>query len=195
MSSRKAMAEKRVDAFVTAVNSAVRYDWPVDSVPELCRLPGDDWCPWRIVPSSGADWLPALEARLPVRFPLTFTALVSRYLFPAFGCGSIQFYGVGVTGPDAEFEELRLAMLQNPALDGFLCQHGLLPFARTEEGLYDRICFDFRNGSSSDEPPVVQIDHEEVLIHERIHLVRTLSPASHLLIEEMTANPVISEPW
>jgi hypothetical protein len=38
MTNRQKMADRRVDAFVTAVNASPKVELSCDSIPELCRL-------------------------------------------------------------------------------------------------------------------------------------------------------------
>src|SRR6266436_5808265 len=93
--------------FVTAVNASPKVELSCDSISEPCRLVGPDgFCDWRIVPSQGASWLPELEGQLPLGWPLTFRSLLSRYLYPSFECGPLQFYSVGVMNPGEDSNEL-----------------------------------------------------------------------------------------
>ena len=68
-----------------------------------------------------------------------------------------------------------------------LWENGYLPFARPEDSSYDPVCFHCVNVSGASEPAVVRIDHEEVLCRNRIRVQQVLSPAFHLLLEDMTA--------
>ena len=68
----------------------------------------------------------------------------------------------------------------------FLFKNGFLPFARPADSSYDPICFDYRDSSGKVEPSVVRIDHEEILCHDRIRVIATLSRSFDPLIEEMT---------
>jgi hypothetical protein len=129
-----------------------------------------------------------LESQLPFRWPLTFRSLISRYLYPSFVCGPLQFYSLGVTDPIEEFNELRIAVLRDRPLLTVLWKHGYLPFARPADGSYDPVCFDCRKNIQSTEPPVVRIDHEEILCRERIRIEQVVSPAFYLLLEAMTSN-------
>jgi len=133
-----------------------------------------------VVSAPDARWLPELESQLPYRWPLTFRALIGRFLFPSFVCGPVEFYSVGVTDPAAEDAELRIAVMRDRPLLTALWEHGYQPFARPEDGSYDPLCFDCRNSSPSAEPAVVRVDHE------RIRICHRLAPAFYLLLEEMT---------
>ena len=186
MDERQRSAERRVDAFVAAVNASGRERMASQEVPVACRaspLDEDGMCEWRIVPGSAGEWLPALETRLPFQLPPTFRALVSRYWFPSFTCGPLWLYSVGLADDSGE---LRVAMLRDRPMLGVLWKAGFLPFARPEDGSYDPVCFDFRDVPGGREPAVVRVDHEEALIREQVRVVRTLSASFDVLVEELT---------
>jgi hypothetical protein len=188
MSNRQRMADGQVDAFVAAVNASHKLPLSCDSIPEPCRLvETDGFCDWRIVPSQGASWIPELEGQLPFGWPLTFRSLISRYLFPSFECGPLQFYSVGVTDPIQEVSELRTAVLRDRPLLAVLWKNGYLPFARPEDGSYDPVCFDRRKKADSTEPAIVRIDHEEILCRDRLRIKQIVSPSFGSLLEEMTS--------
>lgn len=183
------MAEARVDAFVAAVNSSGREPKSYKDIPELCRRsdaghPG--YCDWQIAPAKTGSWLVELASRMPYRWPLSFHALISRYQFPSFCCGPVEFYSVGLANPPEDCCELRTAVLRDQALVSVLWKHGYLPFARPEDSSYDPICFHCVDVSGGSEPAVVRIDHEEVLCRNRIRVRQVLSPAFDLLLEHMT---------
>ena len=191
MSKRNDMAEARVDAFVAAVNSSSRAPLPCKGIPELCRRSAADdcgCCDWQIVPATAGSWLVELASQLPYRWPVSFHSLISRYQFPAFCCGPLEFYSVGLANPPDDHYELRTAVLRDPPMVSVLWEHGYLPFARPEDSSYDPVCFDCGNVSWASEPAVVRIDHEEILCRNRIRVLQVLSPAFHLLLELMTAN-------
>jgi hypothetical protein len=190
MSQQKHLAEARVDAFVAAVNSSSREPRPYKTIPELCRRSvavHRGYCDWQIVPAKAGSWLVELASRLPYRWPLSFHTLISRYQFPSFCCGPLEFYSVGLTNPSDDYYELRTAVLRDPAMVSVLWGHGYLPFARPEDSSYDPVCFHCVNVSGASEPAVVRIDHEEVLCRNRIRVQQVVSPAFDLLLEHMTA--------
>jgi len=116
MAKRQNMAVERADAFVAAVNASARMALPCEGVPERCRLPAtasEGSCGWRVVSAPDAGWLSELEDQLPYRWPLTFRALIGRYLFPSFVCGPLRLYSVGVKDFAAEDTELRIAVMRD----------------------------------------------------------------------------------
>ena len=57
-----------------------------------------------------------LVSRMPHRWPLSFQALISRYQFPSFCCGPLEFYSVGLDNSPDDYDELRTAVLRDPAM-------------------------------------------------------------------------------
>jgi hypothetical protein len=187
MSTRTDIADAVVDAFVTAVNSSSREPKLHERIPESCRRSADHchgYLDWQIVPAAAGSWLQELTTRTPFRWPLSFYSLISRYQFPSFCCGPLQFYSVGLA---TDQSELRNAVFRDKAMVAVLREHGYLPFARPEDSSYDPICFDCINVSGDKEPTVVRIDHEETLCRERIRVLQVLSPGFQLLLKNLTA--------
>jgi hypothetical protein len=190
MSTEKHTAEARVDAFVAAVNSSSREPKPCTAIPALCRRSGvghPGYCDWQIVPAKAGSWLVELASGLPYPWPLTFHTLISRYQFPSFCCGPLEFYSVGLDNPPEDYDEFRTAVFRDPAMVSVLLGNGYLPFARPEDSSYDPVCFHWVNTTGASEPAVVRIDHEEVLCRNRIRVQQVLSPDFNLLLEDMTA--------
>jgi hypothetical protein len=187
MNQQRALAERRVDAFVAARNASGRERLQADEVPLPCRISAPDLdgnCEWRIAPRS-AEWLGDLEARLPWPFPPTFHALVSRYCFPSFTCGPLTLYSVGLDAPADASSELRLAVLRDEPMIRVLWSAGYLPFARPADWSYDPVCFDCRH-PTEEEPALVRIDHEEALIRQRVRVVEVLSPGFDRMVGDHT---------
>ena len=186
MSKTADICDHRVDAFVSAVNSAPREPLFQDEVPLECVIStSDDVVDWHIVPSNGAPWLPEMEASFPFRLPRSFRSLIARYLFPAFEVSPLVLYSVGVRGPKSTGEEFRYAIF-DAIIFPFLLDKGLLRFARPHDWSYDPVCFDFRKANRKSEPGVVRVDHEEILCNDRLRVIETISPVFHELMEDMT---------
>jgi hypothetical protein len=182
----KDVADAIVDAFVAAVNSSSREPKYRESIPVACRRSAARYrgrSDWHIAPAAAGSWLSELRTRSPFRWPHSFYSLISRYQFPSFCCGPLEFYSVGLA---TDKSELCNAVFRDEAMVAVLWAHGYLPFARPEDSSYDPICFDFTNGFGGDEAAVVRIDHEEILCRENIRVVQVLSPAFQLLLEKLT---------
>jgi hypothetical protein len=77
------------------------------------------------------------------------------------------------TGQD-HFYELSSRVLKDPGVFPTLHQHGFLQFGLPHEGNYDPVCFDMKKRTGGD-APIVQLDHEEILIRSRIRVVNTIA--------------------
>lgn len=118
---------------------------------------------------SEAPWIDAFEAKLPFRLPPSFRALVDRYRFDAFHALGIEFFAN--RGSDAD-DELVTASTRDSVLVRVLWTRGFLQVGRPASGAYDPVCFDMSRRSKAGEAPLVCLDHEEILIRERIRVVR-----------------------
>jgi hypothetical protein len=178
-----------VDAFVAAVNVAPRESLPSEDLPATCVLSAagePDTFDWQIARSDDANWLAAVEARLPFRLPPTFRSLIARHTFPRFESGPFTFYGVGLPHPESNPDEFRSAIFLDKTMSSFLLTQGLLPFTRPADGSYDPVCFDCRGSRRRSEPAVVRVDHEEVLCNDRLRIVSQLGEGFDALLEKQT---------
>jgi hypothetical protein len=116
---------------------------------------------------ESAPWFEALEASLPKRFPASFRSLLTRYVFPTFDAGGLSFFAN--TGIDSH-DELSVAIFKDRIIADATLKAGYIQFARPESGSYDPVCFDARRATSNREFPIVRLDHEEILCHNRIHV-------------------------
>jgi hypothetical protein len=187
MGTPKDVADAVVDAFVAAVNSSRREPKSRESIPEGCLGPAarnHGYFDWHIALTGAGSWLKELTTRMPFGWPDSFYSLISRYQFPSFGCGPLQFYPVGLA---TDQSELRNAVFRDEAMVAVLWEHGYLPFARPEDWSYDPVCFDCDKGGGGNEPAVVRIDHEEILCRDVIRVVQVLSPGFPLLLKSLAA--------
>jgi hypothetical protein len=107
---------------------------------------------------SAAD---RLSITLP--YPRLFGALLAGHSFAAFTVGGIRVYS-NIRGEEDNLEEL----FSDTALTHALVEAGFLPFGRPATGGYDRICFDLQGLKNPLDAPVVRVDHEAALSHNRI---------------------------
>jgi hypothetical protein len=120
-----------------------------------------------IQPISEEPWITQLEQRLPKRLPVSFRSLVTRYAFPPLQVGELSLFGN--MGTD-DVEEMSNAIFQHPIIAEGTLRAGYIQFARPATGNYDPICFDARRTATNREFPIVRLDHEELLCHDRIHV-------------------------
>ncbi len=181
------LTDRKVDAFVAAVNCSPCEHLSVEDIPPPCRQSESKWqgrFDWQIVRALDASWLSELERQLPFPLPPTVRSLISRYLFPSFDAGPLTFFSVGCDSD--RLLEFRWAIRGDPHMSPFLLKNGFVQFARPAGGSYDPVCFDFRNSHRKREPSVVRIDHEEILCNERLRILETLAPGLDVLLDETT---------
>jgi hypothetical protein len=123
----------------------------------------------KFVPISDAPWIASLETTLPLRLPPSFRSLILRYRFGPFRASGIAFFG---NRGDNDRDDLVVGSLSDPVLARVSQQHGFVQVGRPDTGTYDPVCFDMRRRSKDGEAPLVCLDHEEILIHGRIRVVR-----------------------
>jgi hypothetical protein len=131
-----------------------------------------------------APWVDALEARLPHRFPASFGSLIRRYTFPSFDAGGL--YVFGNTGGD-DLDDLSVAIFKDRFIADATLKSGYIQFARPEGGSYDPICFDARQSASNREFPIVRLDHEDILCHDRMRPIATVAASFYRFVVEMVS--------
>ncbi len=142
-----------------------------------------------IGPANGTPWIKSLELDLEHRLPKTYGDFVRRYAFRPFEWEALQFFG------NSEADDrlnLRVAVRADPAIWQATRRAKLLQLGRPATGSYDPICFDLR--VSHHEPAIVQLDHEAILIKDRITIVRQIAPGFIALAESLLASHNEPEP-
>lgn len=175
--------EQLVDQFVAVVNASYREPVNVeaDGTPPSVLVgnpDGDGWCDWAIRPYAGISWVEPLQQRLGRNFPAVFRSLVTRYIFPSFEVDGVFFFANTPEG--TEFRELR-ARIFSQDLFSALKRSGCLQIGQLAGGGYDPVCLALDYGDGTD-CPLVQIDHEDVLMHGVVTVVRRIAPSlCHLM--------------
>ena len=142
---------------------------------------------------NNAARIEEFEAILERRLPASFRDLVTRYAFRPFEWGPISFFGNSET---YELFSLHIAAMRDRAIWETTRQAGFIYFGRPEQMNYDPICFSPSKGKR--EPPIVQLDHEEILINSRIKIVAEIAPSFVVLAERLISdgsNPIVVEEW
>ena len=126
------------------------------------------------------DWVTEIINRLPTKYSPSFMSLISRYIFDDIEVGNLWFYA---NRGDQEWDELSRAIFRDAIIFKFTSSNGFLHFARPLDGSYDPVCFDIRNRKKR-EYPVVRLDHESILISEKISIIEILYPSFLELMNE-----------
>lgn len=78
------------------------------------------------------------------------------------------------------------AVCVDKILFSVLKRNGFVQFARATDGqIYDPICFDIRSRSITNDYPIVRLDHEEILQHERIKVVARVADHFDELLQQI----------
>jgi hypothetical protein len=138
--------------------------------PELASPESDDWDSWQgdrwrpAAIATGRDQLEALYHKVPGPFPALYERLVLSYRWLDVFLRTAMLLG---NPPGPTLDGLAGAILRDPVLTNTLLPAGLIPFGRVSDGGYDPMCFDL-NARKKDDCPIIQVEHESVLCHDRI---------------------------
>jgi hypothetical protein len=168
-------AESLVDEFVAYVNSSGLEPKFPNELPEELRGGKTDYgmFEWQIRLSADNPWIPPFLQRLPQVLPAPFLSLIERYRFVEFEVGPIMFFAN--TG-QALFNELATSVFRDKGLFPVLHRNGYLEFGKRSGGWYDPMCFDMKK-RGQDDAPIVHLDHEEILINNRIKVLNEIAPS------------------
>jgi hypothetical protein len=140
------------------------------------------WRPIRISTEQSA--LQALYANLPARFPPLYERLVLSYRWAEIDLGLFRLLpnppGPGLDGLTAEF-------FRHRAMQEILFPNQCLQFGKGPDVNYDAICFDWSRRLRGGDCPVIQVDHEEILSHNRFKKVAELAPSFRELMLRVIA--------
>jgi hypothetical protein len=141
-----------------------------------------EWRPIRV--STEPSSLEALYANLPARFPPLYEQLILTYRWAEIDLGLFRLLqnppGPDLTGLSEEFSRHR-------ALQEILLPNKCLQFGKGPDVNYDPICFDWSRSSRNGDCPVIQVDHEEILSHNRFKKVGELAPSFRKLMMRVIA--------
>jgi hypothetical protein len=161
--------EELVRKFVDYLNSQNFEPKDPDEIPVDLRGPASEsmpeWFTWKILPSSDNPWVVPFEQKLPRQYPAAFQVLISKYRFCDFQVGPVIFFAN--TGEEI-FYELANRVFVDKYMSPFLLEHGYLQFGQAED--YDPICFAPRGLNDKRESRIVRLDHEEILINNRLKI-------------------------
>ena len=127
------------------------------------------------------------------RLPKSFRHLVTNYAFRPFEWGPVSLFGNSET---YDAFSLHIAPMRDDVIWQTTRSAGFVHFGRPEAANYDPICF--APAASDRESPIVQLDHEAILIERRIKVAREIAPSFVALAERLTSdgsNPIAVEEW
>ncbi|MCE5229930.1 SMI1/KNR4 family protein [bacterium] len=133
------------------------------------------------------DWIEAVEQRAGLVFPSLYYLFATRFQFPEFEVGGIMFFA---TAPNQDENEIHVRdkILRDPGLYPTCLSNGYLQFGNPFACNYDPVCFDTKFRKSREDCPIVQLDHEEILIYERIKIIKVIAPSMRAFMEKAIAS-------
>jgi len=81
------------------------------------------------------------------------------FTFPEFEVGGVSIFS---NLNDGASSDITLAPFADRIISSWLIAHGFIQFGRPDTGSYDPVCFD--SSKNKKEPPVVVLDHEDILM-------------------------------
>ena len=174
--------DELVDQFVDYVNQAGFEPKFADEIPQELRTPevDHDSFNWTIRAAPSNPWIDNLVNRLPQALPAAHQSFVKRYRFCNFEVGPLMFFAN--TGQNIFYELSDRAFLDK-FLFPTLHKNGYLEFGKPHQSNYDPVCFAMQR-RKNDDAPIVQLDHEEILIRERIRIVREIAPSFKKFLQQ-----------
>lgn len=127
---------------------------------------------------ESADWVAAVEEKLGRALPPSFRCLVTGFAFPEFDIGGVTLFA---NLNDGAPEDVTVAPFADPFMSQWLISRGYVQFGRPDTANYDPVCFDF--SEKQKEPPVVVLDHEDILLERHKVRVRRLADSFLDLIQ------------
>jgi hypothetical protein len=120
------------------------------------------WRPAAI--TTDREHLAPIYHKLPGRFPALYERLVLSYRWMEVHLETVMLLA---NPPGPTLAGLAGEMFRDPVLSDRLVRSGFVPFGRVSGGSYDPMCFDL-NSMQGDDCPVIQVEHEAILCHDRI---------------------------
>jgi len=135
---------------------------------------------WTAVPlATNRDALIELYKTVPGPLPKLFESLLLSYRWLRVEIPEVTLLG---NPPGPTLEGFQHEITRDLYLYPVLFQHKLVEFGKAPGGWYDPICFDLKRSKAGD-CPIVRIDHESVLIHEKPRLIKEVAPGFTALAE------------
>lgn len=127
--------------------------------------------------TDNSSILASLQEKTGLIFPPLFRELLKGYAFEPFVLGDIEFFGT-IESEDGDL--IADAIFRDEILSAALLEAKLLQVGRPDSGSYDPVCFNL--ASRSEEPELVQVDHESVLSFSKLRISKVLAPSFPELI-------------
>ena len=163
-----------IDAFVRKVN-ATPLCFP-DYAPDIWEEQAPEDGRVSLAVENRRVLVERLEEKLQHRFPKSFRSLLYRYTFPPFDVLGVMLFGWNDNSKHLQ-DNLPHSIFADIHLSQVLLTNGYIQIGRPDTGDYDAICFDTNKKIGDNEYSIVRIEHENVLIHDRIVITDSIAPS------------------
>ena len=167
-----------VDKFVHCINSSDLEPLEDEEVPKSLRTgERDEWGQfyWEVIPRDLQKNAQEIQTRLSQKLPQAYLSFISRYAFPGFELEQIFFFA---NTNESNLWELSKRIFTDKFMSPFLIKNGLVQIGNPSNRSYDPVCFDCRQGIKKEKDyPLVQIDHEGILLKEKILVTNKIAPS------------------
>ena len=130
---------------------------------------------------QSAYWLPAFERRLPFPIPAAFRHFLNTCEYLAFEAGGIAFFPNTPREPDS----LSHQVFSDPVVSRVTLSNAFLQIGRPDTGSYDPICLTVSRENPGADNAIVLLDHEELLMNERIVVASQLFPSFQAFLDSI----------
>ena len=127
---------------------------------------------------DNAPWIDRAQETLPFELPKCFSEFMRGYVFTDLEIKCLHHYD---NYDGNENWCWQVALHRDTAIFDVCIQNGFLPIGQPDSANYDRICLDINRLKRGD-CPVVQIDHEMILLRDKIKIVEEIAPSYRNLI-------------
>lgn len=156
----------------------------IENIPEELRGEKifNEYYDWNIIRKDHTSEIDELQKKIPIKFPMSYYSLLSRYCFLGFRLKNIFLYGN--TGKKLNYD-LETRLFSDKIMSPFLLNNGFLQIGNPEPGNYDPVCFDIsRCKKGFKEPQIVQLDHEAILCKSQLKILCKISSSFIELLEK-----------
>jgi len=114
-----------------------------------------------------APWIDEAASLLPFELPRCFSEFIRHYTFCDFQIHRLHHYDNFADNFDWCWH---VAITRDQSIFEFCKRHLFLPIGQPDDGNYDRLCLDLNRLKNGD-CPVVQLDHESILLKNKLKIV------------------------
>lgn len=145
--------------------------------PESDYMPQNDFL-WTF--QSSAEDLAAFYNKIPFRFPVLYEELLLNFRWAQAEISDILLLA---NVPSANFDGLLSEIFKDQMISETTLGCGFVQIGKKSFGCYDPICFDFSNTNYSLGIPIVQLDHEKILLKQRCIIVNQIADSFQSFVE------------